>query len=395
LDFWDTRGYTSEGYQWLSAALHQAPDAPTYQRCRALFGAGIFCGRLSQNKNASKYFEDALNLARQLNIEPLIIRSLGFSGDNLDDRIEARKRQEECIALARTTRNQAYLAEALGYSAIAYSNNVPEAGRFIEEALAIADKLGNARLHASILWEYGGIEMRKANHESAISLIQKSLHLSQLLKDKHSTAHCLLMLGRIDTRQANFDTAIQYEEESLQTFRDLSDQTCYINCLFHIGWNAYLAGKTGRAIECFNESLSIIREIDPSDLITMPTFALGRIAVLRGDLYQAKVFFLEALDAFKKFPDSLYYMAYCLEAIGAIPSLPPDKAARLLGKAEAIREQKGYVLPIVERHLVDPIIARLQSQLGKEAFDSARIEGKALTIEQVIDDAIEVLQIIE
>jgi hypothetical protein len=66
-----------------------------------------------------------------------------------------------------------------------------------------------------------------------------------------------------------------------------------------------------------------------------------------------------------------------------------------MGRAEAIREKNGYVLPIAERHLVDPILQKLQSQLGKEAFDSARAAGAMLTGEQAINDAIEIIQIIE
>jgi predicted ATPase len=394
-DFWDTRGYTSEGHQWLSDALKRAPDTPTGQRCRALFGAGLLCARLSQSKNASAYFEDTLNLARQLNIIPLIIKSLGFSADVMEDRVEARKRSEESIALARATRNQYYLAESLGWWAIAYSDNTPETNRYIEEALKIAEKLGNARLHASILWEYGGIEMRRANHDTATSMIQEALRLSQLLKDRHLTAHCLLMLGRIATRQATYDAAIQYEDESLQIFRDLSDRTCSTNCLFHIGWNAFLAGETSQAVRRFDECLSIGREIDNIELMSMPTFALGWIAIVHGDIHKAKNFLLEALDSHKKVPDSLYYLSYCLEAVCAIASIPPERAARLFGRAQAIREQKGYVLPIAEQHLVAPIIARVQSQIGKETFDSARAIGMTTTNQQVIDDAIEALQIIE
>ena len=48
------------------------------------------------------------------------------------------------------------------------------------------------------------------------------------------------------------------------------------------------------------------------------------------------------------------------------------QAARLLGKAEAIRVKEVIVIPISERQLIDPIIERLHSGLGKETFDSAR-----------------------
>jgi predicted ATPase/class 3 adenylate cyclase len=394
-DFWDTRGYTSEGYQWLSKALKKAPEAPTDQRCRALHGAGLLCIRISRFKDAATYLEDSLNLARQFNIAPLIIRSLCYSANIMEDRVEARKRYEESIALARATRNQVYLALSLGMWAYGYSDNAPEAIHYIQEAHEIAEKLGNARARAFILWVYGGIEMRRASHDSATSMLQEALQLSQNLKDRHSTAHCLLTLGRLATRQTDYDDAIRYQDESLRILRDLSDRLCSMECIFHLGWNAYLAGKTSRAIEYFEECLSICRELDFTEGISMPTFALGRIAISYGDIHKAKGFLLDALDAHKKSPDSAYFLVYCLEAVCAIPDIPPDKTARIMGSAEAIREQKGYVIPIAERHLIDPVLERLQSQLGKKAFDSERAAGMTLTIQQAIDDAIEALQIID
>src|SRR5262249_3393248 len=51
-DFWDTRGYTGEGYQWTSIALKHAPDLPTSDHCRAWVGAGLLCLRLSRIKEA-------------------------------------------------------------------------------------------------------------------------------------------------------------------------------------------------------------------------------------------------------------------------------------------------------------------------------------------------------
>ena len=126
----------------------------------------------------------------------------------------------------------------------------------------------------------------------------------------------------------------------------------------------------------------------------MPLIFLGRVVTSLGNTQKAKILLFEALELLKKLEWN-YLLAYCLEAVCAISAIPSNQAARLLGKAEAIRAKEAIVIPISERHLVDPIIERLQSQLGKEAFDSARAAGGALTFQQAIDDAIEVLQIIE
>jgi predicted ATPase/class 3 adenylate cyclase len=393
-DFWDTRGYTSEGFQWLSEALKRAPEAATSQRCRALHGAGFLCARLSRFKEAARYLEDAFILARQLNIASLIVINFCDTAIIMENRDEARARFQEGLGLCRDLPNQYYLALMLGIWANEFSDNALETIHYIQEAYEITEKLGNARMRALTLWQYSGIEMRSANYDSATTMIQEALRLSQILKDKHTTAHCLLLLGRVATRQAIHDVAIRYEDESLQILRDLSDRTCSMQCLFHLGWNAYLAGNSDRAMEHLEECLSICREIIVSDAISLPTFALGRIAVSQGDMLKAKSYFLEALEAFKKSLESPGFLVYCLEAVCTIPTLPPDQAARIFGQAKAIREKKGYAVPISEQQLIDPIVKKLRSQLGKEAFDSAQAAGMAITSEQAIDEAIEALQII-
>ena len=391
-DFWDTRGYTSEGFQWLGKALQKATDAPTSQRCRALQGAALLSMRLSRFKVSSTYAEESLLLARQLNTVPLMIICLLLSANMLDDDTEAMKRQQEAIALARATAGQPYLARLLGFWAVWFAADSPESSRYIKEAYEIAEKQGNARQRAQVLWQYGGIEMRNANLESANSLIQDSLRLYQLLKDRHFTALSLLMLGRISTRQAAFEVAAGYGAESLQILRDLSDRSCSAECLFHLGWNSFLAGETSRAIEHLQACLSLSREPDLNQHIVMPAFALGRIAIQKGDMPAAKGFLLETLEGHKKSGSSPYYLAYYLEAVCAVPGISPAAAARLMGRAEAIREKKGYFLSIPERKLVDPIIEQLKSLLGEAGYESEHAAGMALTSAQALDEVGEVLQ---
>jgi predicted ATPase len=393
-DFWDTRGYTIEGYQWLSAALKKAPDPPTSQRCRALVGAGLLCIRLSRFKDVTLYLEEALQLARQLDNAPMIIISLCYLVMEGQDLVDTRKGFDESMALARLTRNQLYLAELLWMGSVSFSENALETSQYIEEAHRIAERLGNTRLRALVIETYGEIEMRRANYAAATSMLQDALRLSQQLDDKHTSAHCLLALGRVATRQGDFDIAFQYEEASLKILRDLSDSSCSMECLFHLGWNCYLAGKFSMAIEYLEECLSLCNEVNDA-YKKVPAFVLGRIAASQENLKKAKGFLLSALEAHKKLPDSPYYLAYCLEAVCAIPGLPPHTTARLLGSAEGIREQKGFVLGISERPLVDPILERLQAQLGKEALASELLAGRTLTIVQAIDTALEALQNLE
>jgi hypothetical protein len=132
--------------------------------------------------------------------------------------------------------------------------------------------------------------------------------------------------------------------------------------------------------------------MDFNEIVAVPAFALGRLAATDGDVQRAKVYYLEALYAHKKSPDSPYFLAYCLEAVCAIPGISPGRAARLLGTADGLRETRGFITPGAEQPLIDAIIESLQSQLGKEVFESARTAGKMVSVQQAIDAAIDALQ---
>ena len=126
-----------------------------------------------------------------------------------------------------------------------------------------------------------------------------------------------------------------------------------------------------------------------------PLVLLGRVFTSQGKIQKAKDYFLNALELMKEFAGRTDMLPYCLEGVCALPGMPVDKIARLLGKTEAFREITSFVIPISEQPLVDSIVQRLQSQLGKEIIDSTRAAGAILTNEQAIQEAIEVLNVID
>jgi predicted ATPase len=388
-DFWDARGYTSEGYEWLKRSLTKAPDAPTKQRCRSLRGAGLLCIRLTLEKESAAYAKESLRLSRELNIPSLIIWSL--LDLSLVSESEGKVYFEEAIALARATRDQYALAEALASWPMMFSESVDESIRYLKEAHEIVEKLGNARERAYVLQVYGLTEMTGGKYQSSEQMVQEALRLNQLLKEKHSIAHCLLILGRSATQQAQYDKATRFEEESLQIFQDLSDQGCLTLPILHLGWNAYLAGKPEVALEHLEKSLARSREFHLTGITIASLTKLGYIFASRGDLHKANDQLREAFELLRS-QEISYRLAHGLEMACTLPRLSLETAARFMGKAKAIREQDGYVLPISEQQLVNPILEKALSQLGKEAFDAACVAGAGLTYQQVIDEAIAALE---
>jgi hypothetical protein len=67
----------------------------------------------------------------------------------------------------------------------------------------------------------------------------------------------------------------------------------------------------------------------------------------------------------------------------------PGRALRLLSAAEALREAINSPMTGVERTEYDHEVNALRKQVSPEAFDAEWAKGRALTMDQAIDFALE------
>jgi hypothetical protein len=66
-----------------------------------------------------------------------------------------------------------------------------------------------------------------------------------------------------------------------------------------------------------------------------------------------------------------------------------EKAARLLGAAEVLYEALGWHPAFPDQTYHDERVATTKAALGDDAFAAAWAEGRAMTVEQVVKDALE------
>src|SRR5205085_680215 len=109
----------------------------------------------------------------------------------------------------------------------------------------------------------------------------------------------------------------------------------------------------------------------------------------RGDAQQAAAMARESLGLLRS-SGSRWYVAEALELLGAVASLrgQAQDAARLWGTAEALREATGAPIPRSNRNLYERSLANARAALDQAAFAAAWAEGRRLTLEQAIDEAL-------
>jgi DNA-binding NarL/FixJ family response regulator len=117
---------------------------------------------------------------------------------------------------------------------------------------------------------------------------------------------------------------------------------------------------------------------------------LGNMACDKGDYGQAGVLLKESL-ALMQASKSRRNVASVLEgfAMLTLAQQQATLAARWLGAAEGLREAIGAPLPFDECSDYEQAVAAARTALGEEAFARAWAQGRAMSLEQVIAQAVE------
>lgn len=175
--------------------------------------------------------------------------------------------------------------------------------------------------------------------------LEESLALRRELGNKRCLAMGLNMLGDVVCREGDHDAARAFFEESLAIRRALGDREGIASVLQSQAYLEYRRESYGAARALYAACLAIRREL--------------------GDKGNA---------------------ARCLEGLAVVAAAAgeSDRAARLFGAAEALREAIALPLRPIDRVDYDRGLAVLRAQLGAEQLAGAWVAGRAMTLEQLL-----------
>lgn len=129
---------------------------------------------------------------------------------------------------------------------------------------------------------------------------------------------------------------------------------------------------------------------DKSCTATTPS-DFGLVVQHAGDVARAEALQRESLGRYRDLGDRPG-MARSFERLaGAIAaSGEPQRAARLLGAARALRQAIGVEPALADRLECERIEAAVRGALGADAFTAAWDEGRTMTLTRAIEDALAV-----
>ncbi len=261
---------------------------------------------------------------------------------------EGRRLLESALAAA-PDRNEARARALTGVALVAALQGDWEAGeRWSEAAVAESHEAGEAALEARALTTLGRSVLARGDTARARMLLAQAAAVGDAAGRPAVAGMAQFNLGWASLTTGEGDRARRELEDALARFTAEGYEYGVTRCLSALAAEALRRDAPDEARALLDESLALARSLgDPEDGV----WALG------------------------------------LYGIALVPASPHD-AARVLGAAEAAREDLGLSLHGVDLELHDRALPELRSALDPNALSTAWQEGRRLQLPAAVDHAL-------
>ena len=262
--------------------------------------------------------------------------------------------------------------------------NLRAAAQRYEQALDLFERHGDRRgvLHALIfLIELTG-QTQDPTHEG---LLPEALALVNEVGNGFDRARLLLAGAWIETRRGGLEDADAMIEEGLELMRSLGVPRRV--------WAWYLVSAGYMAIERqdFARARSTLQEFLAGTSASHPVGAasahcnLGLVELYEHQRDAASEHLRQALVLGGE-TEAKMLIAECLYGMAAVAAMDheAERAARLWGAAETLKEATSAPLSAPERFIVDEYLEPVRAELDDDAYEAARRGGAALELSEAI-----------
>jgi predicted ATPase/class 3 adenylate cyclase len=269
--------------------------------------------------------------------------------------------------------------------------HLSEGRMHLERALGREDPQSRTKERAKALNGAGNILRWQGDYVAARTPFEESLEIRREIGDQLGVARSLGNLGLVSHMHGDYTTAQSLSEESLAISRKLGDRWGIALTLGNLGEYSYYAGAYAAARAFQEEALAIQRELNDQWGIANALKNLGDVAQEQGEYAAARAFQQESLTVFKELGDR-WGIAEVLHGLGVAAGGQghADRAARLWGAAEAIREANSTPMDPDEHRKHTLRVAAARESMGNKAFSAAWNEGRSMSMEKAIAYALEV-----
>jgi non-specific serine/threonine protein kinase len=184
-------------------------------------------------------------------------------------------------------------------------------------------------------------------------------------------------------------------EEALALFQQTGYQALAAQTSYHLGVVAHGQADHNQATSLLAETLTLSRGLGDAWCAAITLGHLGLMAGEQGELVQAGAYYAESL-AMHRAAGTKEGIVKSLAGLATVAAAcqQSERAARLFGAAEVLRDFLGLNYGMPDRAMFERAIREVQTALGESAFAAAWATGRAMTQEQAVADATELLELL-
>jgi tetratricopeptide (TPR) repeat protein len=225
--------------------------------------------------------------------------------------------------------------------------------------------------------------------ELSRSYAEESLALAQELSDKKSAALSLHQLAFLELDNEDLDNAQRLIEEGLTFAKDLGDKQVLALLYNGLGEISRLREDYAGAADFYMQALQFNRQAGDRVRQTTNLINLGGTALSQGDVEAAASFYWDGLKISSGMEDTNGRL-YCLEGVAGAywAARDPERAALILGAAEASREINHLLLEPADRLPYDQSVALVRNSLTEKTFVDLFAKGRKLDLAKAVEMAL-------
>jgi non-specific serine/threonine protein kinase len=258
----------------------------------------------------------------------------------------------------------------------------------LERALEADPRPTAAR--AKALYGLSVMELNLGDPAAARRLAEEALTLNRAVDDAWGTAYSTMMVGNATAESKDLADARPVLEESVRLFQELGDELYVLIASSNLAWVTGDLGDHQAERVLIEENLIRARKLGNR---RMEAGALGNLAIFardEGRLDDAVAMTREAIRIDHRL-GNLLDLAIELGRLASIVALAgrAAHAARLLASADALIEQLGANVFFWAADRNEQTRAAIRSQIDEGAFARATEEGRALSVDEAVELALE------
>jgi predicted ATPase len=260
-----------------------------------------------------------------------------------------------------------------------------QAGSWVEQFRTAAGPL-DVPARAELALVEAVIAVHTGDDTAALAARQRLAPLLAGIGDPFLHAACQLTMAWSLPIAGDLDGALREAAASLEELRGQDEPVFTAMAEFAVGSLEMALGRYDDALRHLREARGLAERSGRDWLLAASPVQLGILAVLRGRLEEARALLEEALDL-SLAARSTPFVTLCLAAYArlALAEGNSERAARLKGAAEGLRQRVGLPAWPDQRRLEEELVAQIRQKLSAAQFDQAFSAGSGLTQRQAID----------